>query len=233
MVQNLNVSGKDYFPSAELAQRFGYTSDYLSRLAREGKIVATNVNRKWFIDEDSLKLFIQESNLGKEARSTELKKKRKIERLVYDQSLKQEKKQGPEKLQIALAQSTVVFMCMLVVGLLGWTVVDSNIGLQELGFGFEDSYRHIGEAVLPDTSMVKTFSANSIAAVFAAIDVQNIQKLDDLSGPNRGGENLVEFSDEVDLSFVADDQGIIRPVFKSQIDGQEYQMIVTPSSEGG
>ena len=58
MPVHLLINGKKYFPSSTLCTSFGYTSDYLGKLAREEKILGTLVGRQWFIEEASLKTFL-------------------------------------------------------------------------------------------------------------------------------------------------------------------------------
>ena len=43
MTNVLTINGKKYIQSNQLAREFGYTTDYIGRLAREEKILATPV----------------------------------------------------------------------------------------------------------------------------------------------------------------------------------------------
>lgn len=54
MSQQLRVNGKQYLQSNELASTFGYSADYLGKLAREEKILGTQIGRQWFIEPESL-----------------------------------------------------------------------------------------------------------------------------------------------------------------------------------
>jgi len=44
----------------DAAALVSYSPDYVSRLAREGKILAEQRGRDWYVDIDSLKLFVLE-----------------------------------------------------------------------------------------------------------------------------------------------------------------------------
>lgn len=240
MVQNLIISGKEYLPSAELAQHFGYTADYVSRLAREGKIAATTVDRKWFVDKDSLDEFRQLASLGKDVRSTELKKQRKVERLMHSQKEKVKNHGHVSHVHIALVESVVVFMCGVFVVLLGWTAVGSDIGFEELTVGLEKSYMHITQKVVPNTNPLGVFAEWSVATVPQRILTEEIvsenntqELVSETVKTNIHDKSFVGFSDEVDITFDADGTGVVRPVFKNNQDGQEYQMLLAPANEGG
>ena len=59
-------------PAKEVAAEFGYTADYVSKLAREGKIVGQKVNGSWLVQEASLRIFFDQVQAEKEARKREL-----------------------------------------------------------------------------------------------------------------------------------------------------------------
>jgi len=238
MVQNLIVSGRKYLSSAELARRFGYTPDYLSRLAREGKVAATNINRKWFLDEESLQDFITQMNLGKEIRSTELKQQRKVERLIHSQEVKGIKTKNRTQTHIALAQSCAVLMCGAFVGLLGWSVSSTGITTIQLSVGFENASTQIANAIRPNRNPFISFSDWSVVASvlesFTPNELSEEVTVDQVITEHKKLEQLesVHFSDEVDVRFVDDGAGIVRPLFRNKNDGREYQILVVPVTEG-
>ncbi|MBI2025215.1 hypothetical protein HYT04_00290, partial [Candidatus Kaiserbacteria bacterium] len=49
---------KNLIPTKKAAELSGYTSDYLARLARSGKISARRVGHTWFVDVESLTHFL-------------------------------------------------------------------------------------------------------------------------------------------------------------------------------
>jgi len=159
------VNGKEYVPSAEIAAQFGYTSDYVSRLAREGKIVAANINRKWFIQEQSLKDFSALAESEKEERSIHLKQQRKIERLMHVQEIQKHKKKEKMHIHIALTQSLAVVLCGFFAGLLGWVASGSNLGVQDLAYGTQQASEQIIESLVSGSQFLASFSGWSVATV--------------------------------------------------------------------
>lgn len=61
------------------AERTGYTTDYLSRLAKNGKISATKTDDGWLLDESSLDAFVTESHEKRKVRAQALSEERKRE----------------------------------------------------------------------------------------------------------------------------------------------------------
>ncbi|XKT74471.1 MAG: hypothetical protein ACJKTH_00015 [Patescibacteria group bacterium UBA2163] len=70
-----------------LAKEFGYTSDYIGRLARTQQIVGEKINGVWFIDRDSFLTFVDSVKKEKERRTKELSAARSRE---YFNSLHQQ-----------------------------------------------------------------------------------------------------------------------------------------------
>lgn len=79
MEQSLEIDGRHLLPIREILGEVSYSSDYVTRLAREGKIFATMVGRQWFVDVDSLKSYESNSNLEQEIRKKHLSFERKFE----------------------------------------------------------------------------------------------------------------------------------------------------------
>ena len=247
MTQNLVISGKEYRPSAVIAQSFGYTPDYVSRLAREGKIVATNVNRKWFINQESFKEFVRNAEVGKEERSDELKKQRKAEQLLHSLHATHAAPQDRSQSHIALAQSMAVLMCGAFVGLLGWSVTGEDITVADLSGGFENTYTQIADAIRPTQNPFSSFANwSGVAAVqesfteegFLQEDVTHAVVPDNPPTAPHNDDAAKQydsrnFSDEIDVRFVDDGTGVVRPIFKSEKDGQEYQVLLAPVTPGG
>jgi hypothetical protein len=71
-----------FLSSKDASVLTGYTSDYISRLAREGKIVGKRIGISWFVEPSSLKDFIALSERTKEHRKQTLREERLKEREV-------------------------------------------------------------------------------------------------------------------------------------------------------
>lgn len=80
MSVSVHLNGIFYLSSKEAGRLSGYTSDYVSRLAREEKIVATRVGTQWFVEPKSLDAFLQFAEKAREERKNILRKERLLER---------------------------------------------------------------------------------------------------------------------------------------------------------
>ena len=119
MTKELTINGNKFFASSVLSERFSYTSDYLSKLAREGKIDATRVGRQWFINETSLEHFSLLTKVEKAKRGEELRAQRKVERGLHLRTKKVVENKKYQEVD-ALAQSLAVVACGVLVGMLGF-----------------------------------------------------------------------------------------------------------------
>lgn len=80
MSVSVHLNGIIYLSSKEAGRLSGYTSDYVSRLAREGKVAATRVGTQWFVEPKSLDGFLQNAEKAKEERKNILRDERLKER---------------------------------------------------------------------------------------------------------------------------------------------------------
>lgn len=71
--------------AAEAGRQFGYTNDYVTRLAREKKVNATRVGKQWYVDAASLESFVTKSELVKKEYADRLRAERKKERVQLAQ----------------------------------------------------------------------------------------------------------------------------------------------------
>ncbi len=82
MSVSVQFNNVEYLSAREAARRVGYSSDYVARLARQGKITATRIGAQWFVDPESLDSFTQFAERSKEQRREELRSVRLKEREV-------------------------------------------------------------------------------------------------------------------------------------------------------
>jgi|GEM_PF-3420564 len=66
-------------PAGDIAREVGYTSDYITRLAREKKIKGKKVGKKWLVDPVSVAEMLRRKKEEKELRSRALRRERKKE----------------------------------------------------------------------------------------------------------------------------------------------------------
>jgi hypothetical protein len=79
MSQSVAIHGVQYISAQAAASEFGYTADYVARLAREQKIASTRIGRQWFVEIQSLCTFIDQVQREKRQRSHMLRRSRRLE----------------------------------------------------------------------------------------------------------------------------------------------------------
>jgi len=83
-MDELEISGKRYISTRRAAREHGYHSDYMGQLIRGGKVAGKKVGRSWYIDEQSLAIY-----LGKALQPVQL------ERL--EQPVQEAQKESPQE----------------------------------------------------------------------------------------------------------------------------------------
>ncbi|MDO8567002.1 MAG: DUF5011 domain-containing protein [bacterium] len=86
---------KKFISTKEAAELSGYTSDYLSRLARSGKISGQRVGHTWFIDRESLAHFLDQQEDRKINYAHALARAREKEYLLYQGTQQEIKVNSP------------------------------------------------------------------------------------------------------------------------------------------
>ena len=89
MNSTLEIDGKLLYPIKDAAQATTYSRDYVTRLAREGKVLASYIGRQWFVDLDSLKSYAENAVLEQEVRRKILSDERKRERQLREAAERQ------------------------------------------------------------------------------------------------------------------------------------------------
>ncbi|HMO77698.1 MAG TPA: helix-turn-helix domain-containing protein [Candidatus Paceibacterota bacterium] len=120
MSESFEINGISFLPIKDAAKLVSYSRDYVARLAREKKIVASQIGRQWFIDVVSLKSFAEAAILEQSVRQQYLSSQRKRE-----QSLREEmnaiKKSFKGRSRTIHRQAQLVSCLALVFGLLAGT----------------------------------------------------------------------------------------------------------------
>ena len=116
MSTHVEIDGISFLTIKDAAKAFSYSRDYVARLAREGKIVATQVNRQWLIDAVSLQNFAEASELEQSVRKQQLSLERKREQIIK-QEVVDIKKEIRLKVKSIGMQSQMVAACVLCLGL--------------------------------------------------------------------------------------------------------------------
>ena len=135
----LHVDGVEFLPARVAGRSVGYTSDYITKLAREEKLDAKRIGRQWFVSLDSLQKFVEESRQAQECRKAELSKERKAEQQVA-LAKPMPRALVPRNLRtLALVQTAFVLCFGVLLGTGGYVLKDevasashNSIALQEL-----------------------------------------------------------------------------------------------------
>lgn len=96
MAAVLEINGKKLVTIKEAARTVSYSRDYITRLAREGKIVATHIGRHWYLDIASLKNYEEisqaEQNIKKRQLSDERKRDLQVKEALRLRTAAQQKR---------------------------------------------------------------------------------------------------------------------------------------------
>ena len=225
MTQSLVINGKEYVPSNVLASQCGYSHDYIGKLAREEKILGTQVGRQWFIEPGSLNTYLAQVEIEKKIRKEELRRVRKIE---HESHQRKTDVGGTSKDHefLALAQTAVLLICGGIVGMLGWAVSQEQVGLAELSSAASENVALVAKATLP--SFVLEFSRDEkhISAALEGSttvreDVEIFTTLPQFPPRSEQEDTALvesvaaEFSDDVEIIFDEEGGPLIRPIFKN------------------
>jgi len=122
MSSAIEIDGKKLLPIKEAVSNVSYSRDYVTRLAREGKIIASNIGRQWFVDLDSLVSYNEATTAEQEIRKKQLSEERKKEQATHLALLeRKEKSQRKEKYVPMKAAIASVVVCTF--GLMGgWSI---------------------------------------------------------------------------------------------------------------
>lgn len=162
MARELTINGKKYLPSSVLSERFSYTPDYLTKLARDGKVEATRIGRQWFLNEMSLEQFSHLTDLEKNKRSEVLRTQRKIEREIHNKKRSDIRRLNTTFKKVshasAMMQAAVVVASGLFLGSLGFLAYEQNLNSSAVLSAADDIVVTLGEHMVPDISDLTEFN---------------------------------------------------------------------------
>lgn len=120
MLSTLEIDNKKLHSIKAAAALTTYSRDYITRLAREQKIVASQIGRQWFIDIDSLRHYETIAAIEQKIRQQQLSEERKQERFaseVVEKKIVAKHKKG----RIMAGRSKILALAVLTLGIMSGT----------------------------------------------------------------------------------------------------------------
>ena len=198
----------------DAAALVAYSPDYVSRLAREEKIVAVQRGRDWYVDVDSLKLFALEVQAEQRARHQALRESRLAELATSaKRSLDTAQEQPSRQLSLVAAGMTVVACLLLLLGgVVGKVAVDESLQSAQLLAGAESVLSKSSE-VLP--WLARLFApAEVVPTTVAAVFQEPVVRVTATGIEAVAGTDVAAlFSDSVLLTAASGTAITITPVF--------------------
>jgi hypothetical protein len=234
MQQVIQVNGKKYEQSGSLATAFGYTSDYIARLAREEKIIGMQQGRQWFVEPNSLRVFILKNNFEKEISKDELRIRRKRERNQFEQT-QPTLFLAEDKISIQLLQSIVVFCCGVFIAVISFVVWDEKISASDFSTATLETGSFVAQALKPfSVSVGAPVFMDSVVTSFAPEQTpffkQSLQEMhsSDLVDyfSSESSLNHQAFSDEITIDK-NNDVVVVTPHFKNGPNEQDSVSFLT------
>ncbi len=113
MTSSLEISGKKMHSIKYASEHSGYSRDYITKLAREEKIVASQIGRNWFVDTISLEKYASVMEDEQKLRQHQLSEERKRELQHKEAVERKPQEQVPQRSRIALRSKLVAFSVLL------------------------------------------------------------------------------------------------------------------------
>jgi hypothetical protein len=123
MTSSLDIDGKKMLSIKSVSTLTGYSRDYITRLAREQKIIASQLGRNWFVDLDSLQHYSATIEIEQQARQQQLSIERKQELKLKELLEKKELEQAQLKHRLA-RRSKILAAAVLFLGLSSGLVIE-------------------------------------------------------------------------------------------------------------
>lgn len=136
MSKQIEINGNAMVPLKEAAKKIAYSRDYLAKLAREQKIVATQIGRQWFVDMDSLNIFLAGTALEQEVRSRHLREERRRE-LIAKKDLETLAGYVTNAQSLSNGKSFLIATLVLFIGLFTGLVINNT---KDLVASFDNRY---------------------------------------------------------------------------------------------
>ncbi len=221
----VEINGNTLVPIKEAALRVKYSRDYVSRLAREGKIVASQVGRQWFVDLASLERFALEASSLEAVRKEELRLERKRE-LMAKESLAtldvvvRERSRRHRFNAVAMSATVACLGLMVGVGVYATknflsapTIVETSaVRAVALNMATEESpFKVIAEPTEILVTSITAVPTTAEGAIVEPLTADHAEGIFLLTNSSLSDEDSVSalFSDPVEVNFSDDREGVV------------------------
>lgn len=248
MSQFVVLDGHEYLASAELGKRFGYTSDYVSRLAREGLVQGVQIKRQWFVEPASFTHFVEKRNQEKQQRAQALRLQRLVERQRHVVSTADTASVpvaavpaiGSGWVSRTLPSSALALIVVslgAIVGMMGWTAAQLGISINDLSHGavamLEQGYGCLvpsADSVVSELRSSLSRSRVDTATVLTATvpATSRYARSTPLDATTTTAAD--HFSDPVKVEYLSDGTKVVVPVFRDGRTGKAYRVVVESAS---
>ena len=236
-------------PAPIAALRAGYSTDYITKLAREGKIAALKIGRQWYVDLATVKTFAQQTERELVLRSTQLRGERKTELNVRREILLPEKsfyEYFPGR-SLAAAQASLVLLFCLTLGAFSY-YQPSGTELAQIGSTQMSALKEVSVSFYRFITPESHFFAEGENSSLGLSDSSQTKRSYDVAmlpdvvdGKVVNAKRIVgdAFSDSVNVQFDTEvsDSGVITPRFEEGGDSEyRFRLLLeemTPKAQGG
>jgi hypothetical protein len=215
MASLIQLGNVQLLPVKEAAEFVPYSRDYVARLAREGKVVATQIDRQWFVDVVSLQNFFTHATIEESVRKRHLSslRKRDLEvRDVYRARLAEIVDKRNAVHRAALRKTGAVVLCGLFAGFIFIFANESHTPESVVSFAQTLTHGRVDDAAVvksvTDASVLPGVN-NPVVETDSSFDVsRGIVVLPSASSSSSTVEDF--FSDPVTVEMTSTTSGSIR-----------------------
>lgn len=247
MQEFVTINEKKYYPSSTLSEAFGYTADYIGKLAREEKILGLLIDRQWFIEKNSLEVYLHKIAIEKQIQKDVLSAMRKKERISFSRQ-KRQSDSGTHtnkcnQFLIATSEALVIMICGILVGVLGWISSSQSLTPEIFAQGIHEMTSFASLQMAPEFSRIKMLVPETQYASVTGSQVENESStvIDDVTQmhPNAGSiftELPVRSDSEKEFMMNGMNPGFTRVQFSDAVDiavdaSGEYYVRPVPHSK--
>jgi hypothetical protein len=223
--QSVHVGNRKLLPVKEVLGLVSYSRDYITRLAREGKIVAVQIDRQWLVDPESLQNFYEHAQLEESVRSQVLSEERKREREVRE-FVMEGNAHFEKKVRGARQSAKLESVVLLVLSVCSWSLVVTFFSVNDVEKIAQMALVGVAETVDQSRDLIMSTESDQVTLVSSAMgDVAIIEETESFTVsegivlfPLASGTPAVAaaFSDPIIVEHTGISSGTIR-----MIDGRD------------